>query len=283
MPSSATASADPIPAITESDASGAIRDIYQDIKQLTGVDVVNLVWRRLAITDGALPAVWSMVRPVYASGDLLAQGVAFRQQFSPPALATLPKSILTAAGVDQLGLLSIRAILDSYNHTNAINLIALSAVLARLGDVETAAGGLAVPSAAKQETLPALPPLPALAALDPHVREVVERLNELCEQDGRVIASMYRHLAYWPGYLALIWTLLEPLAADGRMQASIDEARAQAGAQACKVASELQPCANNLEQSVIDDIRDVLTLFTQHPISKMAAICAALSSATPVP
>ena len=41
---------DPIPAVVESDATGDIKNIFDDIKNVTGVDVVNLVWRRLATT-----------------------------------------------------------------------------------------------------------------------------------------------------------------------------------------------------------------------------------------
>ena len=46
---------DPIPAVIESDATGDIKNIFDDIKNVTGVDVVNLVWRRLAKTQNALP------------------------------------------------------------------------------------------------------------------------------------------------------------------------------------------------------------------------------------
>jgi len=98
-----------------------------------------------------------------------------------------------------------------------------------------------------------------------------------------VIASMYRHLAYWPGYLALSWTLLAPIATDGRMQAVINEARQQSAARARAIAAELDPLDGSLDQAAIDDIHEVLTLFTQHPISKMVAICRALASATPAP
>jgi hypothetical protein len=131
---------DPVPAITESEASGEINDIYQDIKAVTGVDVVNWVWRRLAVTSGALPAVWAMLRPAYVSGQVGARAQEFRRALCLPQLAVLPTAALTAAGVDRLGQVSIRAILDSHNHTNAINLIGLSAVLARVSiDADRAA------------------------------------------------------------------------------------------------------------------------------------------------
>ena len=42
---------DPIPAVVESDATGDIKNIFDDIKNVTGVNVVNLVWRHLATTQ----------------------------------------------------------------------------------------------------------------------------------------------------------------------------------------------------------------------------------------
>ena len=36
-------SSDPVPAVIESEATGEIKEIFDDIKNVTGVDVVNLV------------------------------------------------------------------------------------------------------------------------------------------------------------------------------------------------------------------------------------------------
>ena len=283
-----SSSADPVPAVLESEASGEIGDIFQDIRAVTGVGVVNLVWRRLAITEGALPAVWTMVRPAYDSGLVAARAQEFRRDVRPPPLPELTHAALSAAHVDRLGQLTIRAILDSYQRTSAINPIGLGAVLVRMRadgpDVATAmamAGASPAALGEEEPILPPLPPLPAMSALDSHVRELIESLNSVCEQDGRIIASMYRHLAWWPGYLALIATLLAPIDKDGAMQVAIDDVRRRAVDFSRDVAAGLQPLDAGLDQDVVRDIDDVLTLFTQHPISKMTAICGALSSATP--
>ena len=90
--------ADPIPAILESEATGEIREVYQDIKAVTGVDVVNLVWRRLAVTPGALPAVWGMVRPIYESGRVAAEAQAFRQAFAAATITADPESSACGGG-----------------------------------------------------------------------------------------------------------------------------------------------------------------------------------------
>lgn len=271
---------DPVPAIAEAAATGEIRDIYHDIRAVTGVGVVNLIWRRLATTSGALPFAWSAVRPVYASGRVAAEGRAFRRQLPPLDLPLLPKTALAAAGVDGLGLRNIRAILESYDRTNAMNLIGLGALLARLNG---AAGPGAAATAADEPPLPPIPPLPSLDALDPGLRALVDMLNDFGEEDGRVIASMYRHLAYWPGYLALSWALLAPLAADGRIARAVDAARRHGQARAAVVAPDLAMPQSPADAAVVADVAEVLTLFVRHPIAKMSAICRALASATPAP
>ena len=49
---------DPVPAVTEAAATGETAAIFADIRQVLGVDVVNLIWRHLATIEGALPWAW---------------------------------------------------------------------------------------------------------------------------------------------------------------------------------------------------------------------------------
>ena len=49
---------DPLPAISESEATGLIAQIYTDIRSVNGVSAVNLIWRHLAtIPGGVAPGV----------------------------------------------------------------------------------------------------------------------------------------------------------------------------------------------------------------------------------
>ena len=123
-------SADPVPAVLESEAEGEILEIFLDIKDTTGADVVNLIWRHLAVTPGALQAVWKMLRPVYKSGLVLTEAKKFRENLSLPKIPPLSQQALRACGVDNLGHINITNILKSYNQTNSINLIGLSSALA---------------------------------------------------------------------------------------------------------------------------------------------------------
>ena len=112
----------------------------------------------------------------------------------------------------------IRDVLDSYQYTNALALVVLSALLAhyepRPADTVTAADTAPKPSGAK------IPELPPMDALDPEVAALVGELNCFGEDtEPQLIASMYRHLAYWPAYLALVRTMLAPLQREGRLNA----------------------------------------------------------------
>jgi len=57
---------DPVPAIAEASATGAVAEIFADICTVLGVEVVNLIWRHLATIPDALPWAWGMLRHVAA-------------------------------------------------------------------------------------------------------------------------------------------------------------------------------------------------------------------------
>ena len=270
---------DPVPAISEREATGEILEIFQDIKEITGADVVNLIWRHLAITPGALQSLWKMLRPIYASGAVLAEAKQFRCNLKLPELPIISENALWACGVDKLGQLNIKNILNSYNRTNSINLIGLSAALAYFDKDERVQRANLIPTS--DEPLLPLPPLPSISDLDNHIRELVGCLNNICEEDGTIVASMYRHLAYWPGYLGLIYTVLSPYSSDENMRSIINLVRSDARSIGAGLSSQLEPLESTVSKETVKIIRSVLMLFIKHPLSKMAVICGALSLATP--
>ena len=276
--------ADPVPAVLESEAEGEILEIFLDIKGTTGADVVNLIWRHLAITPGALQAVWKMLKPVYKSGLVLTEAKRFRETLSLPQIQPISRQALTACGVDNLGHINISNILKSYNQTNSINLIGLSSALASMeSGSQQWKETIREPSYELVAPLAPLPPLPAMSDLDKPIQELVHYLNNICEEDGRIIASMYRHLAYWPGYLGLIHTLLSPYENDTHIKSIIASVRSEAYSIGAGMAQELVPFDPSLDSQLVNVIKGILNLFVEHPLSKMAVLCGALSAATPVP
>jgi hypothetical protein len=265
-----------VPSILETAATGQIADIYADIRDTLHTSVVNLIWRNLATLPGALPWVWSTVRPLYV-GPADRHANALRQTLPLPSLPRLSVDALAAAGIGRTALAEIRVVLDSYHHTNALALVVLSALLEHY---EPSVTDSVQPSEAAPAAVPTeLPPLPPMASFPSEVQRLIGELNEFGEDtDPFLIASMYRHLAYWPPYLAIIRTLLAPLQADGRLNALTRAARASGRAHGRALVSRLtlsDPPAS------LDAALASCKLFVEHPIARMTGICAIMRRATP--
>jgi hypothetical protein len=81
-----------------------------------------------------------------------------------------------------------------------------------------------------------------MAALPPEMARLIVELNGFGEDtEPSLIASMYRHLAYWPAYLALVRTMLIALEEDGRLAALTRSTRALAHAHGQTLAPQLTP------------------------------------------
>ena len=283
MTSSASVNtSDPVPAVTEAAATGETAEIFADIPRVLGVEVVNLIWRHLATIPGALPLAWEMLRPLYADGTIAAEAQALHGRLALPRLPPLPLDLLAAIGLGSDELASIRNILAAYDRTNAMALVALSALLCRLEGQPATSEPIAKlgpgPSPEPPVRIP-LPPLPGHDALPAPVGNFVLILNRFgTRQDNPVLASMYRHLAYWPTYLALSWALIAPLDADGSLERAIADALVKAQAQAGRLATRLW--APPLDAATGDAIRAAVEPFAGDVIAKMVVICTLLRAAT---
>ncbi len=254
---------DPVPAIAEASATGAVAELFADIRQVLGVEVVNLIWRHLATIPDALPWAWGMLRPLWP-------------------LPPFPPDLLSAIELDGGDVVSIRNILAAYDRTNAMALVALSALLCRLegqpGTSEPTAELGPEPSPEPPARIP-LPPLPGLDTLSESTAGLVLILNRLgTRRDDPVLASMYRHLAYWRAYLALAWALIAPLDADGSLERAIADALAKARARAARLAMRLR--APPLDAATTGAIQKAVEPFAGDVIAKMVVICALLRAAT---
>ena len=155
-----------VPSIREADARGEIAEIFADIRKVLGTSVVNLIWRHLATMPGALSWTWATVRPLYlGAAPLHAESV--RRTVALPELPGFSADTLLAAGIGESDSAIIRNVLDSYQYTNALALVVLSALLAHFEPHPvasvTAAGSAPSPTGVK------IPELPPMDALDPEV------------------------------------------------------------------------------------------------------------------
>jgi len=277
--------ADPVPAVAEAAAIGVTAEIFADIRRVLGVEVVNLIWRHLATIPGALPWAWGVLRPLYVNGAIAAEAAALRAELDLPPLPPFPAEALAAVDIGGGDVGSIRDILAAYDRTNAMAIVALSALLRGLNGapraVDSAGSGRAEASPALLPRI-ALPPLPSMAELTPTTAALVRILNRLgTRQSNPILASMYRHLAYWPAYLALAWTLIAPLDANGSLNRLIAAALKRARERSTHLHLPIEiPLDGPVDRTLRLAIRSAIEPFTGGVIAKMVVICAVLHTAT---
>jgi hypothetical protein len=275
---------DPVPTVTEAGATGQIADIFADIRHVYHVGVVNLIWRHLATFPGALPWVWESVRPLYVDGTIEREAAALRASIALPDLPGFPAAAFAAVGLSERDIEQIREVLAAYDRTNAMALIALSAVDCKIagtqGEADGAfAGRTEVPASSQAELK--LPPLLNLAEMSPEAAKLVVTMNRLgAQRDDSILASMYRHLAHWPPYLALAWMMIAPLDADTRLDDTISDTLAKARESGRRLVRRLPTPSLTVASAVRADISRALDCFTNDVIAKMVVIGALLRRAT---
>ncbi len=100
----------------------------------------------------------------------------------------MPAAALRACGVDAAAERTVRAILDSYDRSNALNLVTLSALLARLRKEAAPAARTPAPAQTPEPAIDAaLPPLLALAEMPAETAALVRAVNRLGTR-GRTIS-----------------------------------------------------------------------------------------------
>lgn len=274
-------SGDPVPAISEAEATGEIADLYADIRATLGVPLVNLIWRNLASIPGGLSWAWRSVKPLYENGAIQAEARALLEGQTLPDMPVLPVSALRAAGVNGGAETTIHAILDSYDRSNPLNLVALSALLAGLNGDSAPASSDPLPAPDTPNLNVALPRLLPLDDMDASTADLVRAINRLgARGQDHIIVSMPRHLAHWPGYLALYWTLIAPLDANGALHGCIDAVLADGRRRGARLAAgfaavESPPAESRAAiEATLDD-------FCRHAISRMIPVVSLLKAAMP--
>jgi hypothetical protein len=162
-----------------------------------------------------------------------------------------------------------------------IAFLAVQLPLARVspsGDAVVRAS-ISVPAEPERE-LP-LPPLLALTDMSRSTAELVLAINGLgATHREPILASMYRHLAHWPAYLALVWTMLEPLKLDQRLDRAIEDAIAQARTGAQCLAAQLPTPLPAIRPITARRVERAIDRFTGDVIAKMVVICSLLRRLT---
>lgn len=251
---------DDLPEVPENQVSGALRELYEDIRLVLGVPMVNLIFRHVATFPGCLEWVWETLRPSYVSGEIGRLGNELLMNLALPAQPLLSAFALRAAGVTRTDEKTISEILGAYNRANSMNVIALHTLMNLMSDGELALRPHAAThptskgEGARVETTEAFPPMLSLEEMDESARGLVLELMSLRPKGSvPVIASLYRHLAHWPGYLALVITILHPMGENGTLERLVDKTRSLAEAEAKTLAAHLATSA--VSPSMDEDLK----------------------------
>ncbi|MGD2140570.1 MAG: hypothetical protein PVH25_09255 [Burkholderiales bacterium] len=212
---SAEFSYDPVTAVDEATATGETAEIFADIRETMGIPLITSIWRGLADMNGSLPAVWSATKPIYLCGHVDKALARVVEQSGLPTPEPATRSELARAGIGSSQFEAIRTIIDAYNRSNGMNMVALAALVSpQTGEREDAC----------PRTTPEWGEFPALMPreeIDDKTWELVRKVNAFGAPgiDAHV-ATLWRHLAHWPGLLCLIDSALAPGHADGSITAA---------------------------------------------------------------
>lgn len=273
-----------IPTISEKDADPAVSAIFEDIKETLQVPFVNLIWRHLATIPGGLELTWSLAKPLYFSKTLDASARMLRTQVSlVETLTPWPDALRSSLGLTAQDKSEIVLLLEDYGHANSRALLVLSYLhrsLAAQGSDDLASqpktpsgSTLLDPLAHLMPTnvsqIKPARPLPASSDVPVEVMHLVKILNTF----GAAIPSpaepsLYRHLSYWPSFLAAFWLVAEPLEQKGLL---VREAEAMYE-RAVSMISQWKPAALNRDALAVQSREQVLksiSHFTYVVISRM--------------
>jgi hypothetical protein len=210
-----------LPEIPEANASGAIREIYSELRRLGAVPMAALIFRHLATMPGSLEWVWAAIGPEFRSGRLQEEAWRIAREAPLQPLVPIPMEVLGALQIDARGLREVRDVIDAYNRANPANLLAVTCLLRLLDGAdgsETRAGRPWEPPQAVGKLVPMID----VATMSPELRDLFALLSRRSgEVDATVVPSPYRHFGHRPQFLALLITLILPRFDDGSIARAV--------------------------------------------------------------
>lgn len=191
---------DTVTALAESDATGDIAKIFADIRETMQIPMLTSVWRILAESKADLASTWNAVKPLYATGQPEAALARLRADAKFPELKPATMSEFESVSVSASDLESAKAIVAAYNRSNSLNLLTQTAIV-----VDRSSEYEAYPSVGTDSVSHDLPHLLPRDEIADDVWETVVEINLYGTTPGDVgLATIYRHLAHYPGVLSLM-------------------------------------------------------------------------------
>lgn len=231
-----------LPELPESEASGEIARIYDEIRVYCAVPYVSSMQRHMATRPGCLEWAWSAVRPRILDGTISETAWRLAGEADLPELPPVARPALRVWGVDAEAEAAIRGICRTFMRVSPINLL-FGGILRRLLEGERPRDG-GTGAAGAAWTPPAMTPQPPPFAdtmpMDPDRLAVLE-LFRTSAGATTFIPGLYRLLANWPGYLAHSATVLAPVLGSEGLVRECDALAARIDAAAPAILDGLPP------------------------------------------
>jgi hypothetical protein len=198
--------------LAEDQASGAIAEIYREIREFSGVPYVSSLQRYLATMPEVLEWAWRSIRPAMASGLIPETGWRLADSVGLTPLAPVSQADRAAWKLDADGRETIHAIAENFVRVSPVNLMmgsCLRLLLTAPPPTGSGPGGNIEQTWSPPAMLPPMPGNVDPAALPPEQRAVLMRFAT--EVDGApFIPALYRQLARYPAFLEWLADVLVP-------------------------------------------------------------------------
>jgi len=271
--------------IPEAEADAETAALFRDIRACTGVGMVNLIYRHMAATPGLLPWVWGCLRPHFVSGRFRSDADPELAEITTANAGPIPLPAFAVAGVGPHALDTIRFIVEAYNTGNSGNLFAMTALARFLTDGGAERAAIAPDYTGSPPSPPPLPPILAMADMDDDTAALVRQISApVAAGEQPIIPSLYRHLAPWPGLLALASASVFSPAAMQAAQTTVEALHASALTAAEKTAATMAPPPAGLpspEAAALSDLAKTAAAYARGPIATMVVLGASLRATLP--
>ena len=196
---------DTVTALAESEATGEIAKIFSDIRSTMKIPMLTSIWRILADSFEDLDSAWRAVKPIYKTDQPEAALNRLRSEASFPKLMPISLNEIEQFGVSSDDLKSAKSILKAYNRSNSLNLLTLSSLVPIQSKKYIAYTPI------KTNVLTGnIPRLLPREEISDSVWDVILKTNKIGTTGANSgIATIFRHLAYWPNLLSLMQVKLQ--------------------------------------------------------------------------
>lgn len=196
-----------IPEIYESEATGIVKEIYEDIKKVLKVPEVNLIFRTLACYPEFLGFAWSSMRKNLLTTDV--QQMAAMLRYPPTGME------LSIPRVDWMRVYPPETLNRLSQTVRIFNIVNPKLLLMTNAWGKSLAGrpvnGTGAPKGYVQSGIPfnlSSVPLIDVEQAPPKLRYLLQDMAAV--HHAKDVASDYRALAYYPQFLSYSWRFLKP-------------------------------------------------------------------------